>query len=578
MLCVLLGNLGELGVIFDAWQRAGSGAINTGAVWLDNLLRTMDGAVRVVFRGERAPIYPGDWFWTATRALNYNPGETAPITEFPYFTFLYGDLHAHMISMPLMLLALGWSVALALRDYRPVVRWESALTWIVGGIAIGVLRATNTWDWPTYLVIGALATFFAVYRQVGRFSVPMLGQAALQSVLLILLATLTFLPFALHYGQAYNAVSLWPGSYTHVGNYLVVYGLFLFLILTYLAWELRQWTRTWTRASLRGQERRGPVIVGGALLHLLLVVVLLLRGYYIAPLVLTLVVTSGLLGLRPGLPAPRRIVLVLVSAALFLTLAVEIVVLDGDIGRMNMVFKFYVQVWLLLSVAAGAAVAWAWPAVRRRSRTLRLSWHAALGALLFIAALYPLLATRAKWEIRMSADAPITLDGMAFMATTSYGDINNSTVELAPDYDAIEWMYRNIKGSPVIAEAHGSNPYRSIANRVANFTGLPAIVGWDWHQRQQRAAVPSNQVTGRIDDVNTLFNSTSISDKLAIIEEYDVEYIYAGTLEWIYYSPAGLNTFNDMVAMGALEEVYRSSQVSIYRVLQPVAVSSASGQ
>ena len=64
--------------------------------------------------GQPSTLSPGDWFWIASRAINANEGEVQPITEFPYFTFLYGDLHAHMISMPLQLLALGWVVAVVL--------------------------------------------------------------------------------------------------------------------------------------------------------------------------------------------------------------------------------------------------------------------------------------------------------------------------------------------------------------------------------------------------------------------------------------------------------------------------------
>jgi len=113
--CIFLGNLAEVGVLVDSWQRAGDTLVETGVAALDATIRTVDGALNVILSGQAAPIGTGDWFWTATRAINVNPGETAPITEFPYFTFLYGDLHAHMISLPLTLLALAWAVSLVLR-------------------------------------------------------------------------------------------------------------------------------------------------------------------------------------------------------------------------------------------------------------------------------------------------------------------------------------------------------------------------------------------------------------------------------------------------------------------------------
>ncbi len=97
----------------------------------------------------------------------------------------------------------------------------------------------------------------------------------------------------------------------------------------------------------------------------------MMRGYYIAPVVLTLVVWAGLLGLRPGLAPERRIALILISASLALTLFVEFFVLEGDIGRMNTVFKIYMQVWLILSVVSGAAAMWVWQAIRGKQTARR---------------------------------------------------------------------------------------------------------------------------------------------------------------------------------------------------------------
>ena len=570
-LAMLVGNLAEIGVLLGAWFDAGSSSLGNLPL-IGSVARTLDGGIKII-GGQPAPLYPGDWFWNATRAINYLDGETAPITEFPFFTFLYGDLHAHMISLPLQVLALGWSVGLALQSTKAQSKrlaWlETALQWLVGGLAIGVLRATNTWDWPTYLVIGSLAVAFNVYRQYTHFDLRIIGHALLKIIGLVALATITFWPFAANYGVGYSSLKLWPGSFTHVSNYLTIYGLFLFFVITFLLLELRAWGQTWSQESLRNFESYAKPFLIALILYVVLLLLLFMRDYWIAPIVLTLIIAAGLLGLRPGIDPARRIVLILISAALGLTLLVEVVVLDGDIGRMNTVFKFYMQVWIILSVAAGAAAVWSWEKIRRR-HSARKVWQAVLLFLIFLAALYPLLATQAKWRVRMSQEAPNTLDGMAFMNYVQYGDTSYTgesvNISLANDYDALQWMQRHIEGSPVIAEAHGSNPYRSIANRVAMYTGLPAIVGWDWHQRQQRAVLPDSLVSRRIEDVNTLYNTSDFNQALDILRQYNVGYIYVGDLEKTYYQLQGIDKFQQMAASGLLEIVYQDDSVTIYKV------------
>ncbi len=272
------------------------------------------------------------------------------------------------------------------------------------------------------------------------------------------------------------------------------------------------------------------------------------------------------MGTRHTAWAAVALVLALTASALFLTLAVEVVVLQGDIGRMNTVFKFYIQVWLLLSVIGGAAFAFAWSARRGNGPSPgRRVWTGGLVVLVVLAALYTPLATAARWQVRMSPDGPTTLDGMAFMTVTEYQE-RGQVVPLRHDYEAIGWLHRNVVGSPVIAEAHSDNPYRSIGNRIAMYTGLPAIVGWDWHQRQQRAVLPGSLVGKRIEDVNRLYDTADVAEAATILDRYEVEYIYVGQLEWVTYRPEGLRKFDRMVEAGLLEEVYRNGGVSIYRV------------
>jgi YYY domain-containing protein len=480
-----------------------------------------------------------------------------------------------MIALPLTLLSLAWAISLVLpgvrnRDGQKSLHiWEITLVWLVGALAIGVLRATNTWDYPTYLFIGSLAAAYFVYQYRGRISIRTVGIAAVAVLSLIALSILLFLPFVDNYGLPYSSFSPWSGSYTQLSNYLIIYGLFLLFIITFLVAEFRGWTKTWTQQSLSAWEPFVLPVFLGLLTYVGLSAFLLLKGYWIAPTVLLLVLTAGLLALRPKLAIERRIVLILISGALALTLIVEFIVLDGDIGRMNTVFKFYLQVWVLLSIASAAIAVWVWPAIMER-KTVKVVWTVSLALLLAAAALYPILATKAKWDIRMSDEAPTTLDGMAFMKTTSYADAgpngNSQTINLDFDYQAIQWMQRNIEGSPVIVEAHSKNPYRAAANRVSMYTGLPTIIGWDWHQRQQRALLPASIVGDRIFDVDSLYNTIDPQEAMDLINKYDVSYIYVGPLEWTYYNPQGLVKFDQMVETGLLREIYRNEGVSIYEV------------
>jgi len=92
----------------------------------------------------------------------------------------------------------------------------------------------------------------------------------------------------------------------------------------------------------------------------------------------------------------------------------------------------------------------------------------------------------------MSPQVGLTLDGMAFMEHAVVFDgapgRDSQEISLAGDYAAIRWMQDTIQGSPVILEGLGYREYLW-ANRVSIYTGLPAVIGWRWHQVQQRLGV-----------------------------------------------------------------------------------------
>ena len=240
-------------------------------------------------------------------------------------------------------------------------------------------------------------------------------------------------------------------------------------------------------------------------------------------------------------------VLLLVLTAALLTVGPEFVYLRDNFGvRLNTIFKFYYQSWVLFGVAALFALDYLWRQAQVRS-VLRFSAGlatAGYGLLLVVALLFPVygVASRAA-----EYAGPPTLDGLAFIRQS------------APDeYAALLWLRDNVAGTPVIAEAVGGQ--YSEYGRVAASTGLPTILGWAGHEYQWRGATPEPAL--REPAVAAIYGDRSWEEARAALNRYGVEYIYVGPREVATYGPQALTKFAD-----ALEVAFASGDVVIYRWL-----------
>jgi uncharacterized membrane protein len=288
------------------------------------------------------------------------------------------------------------------------------------------------------------------------------------------------------------------------------------------------------------------------------------KGIQIAWVALPLAAWACVLLLRPHQSDAKRAVLFMVGTGLILTLVVEIVVLRGDIGRMNTVFKFYMQSWTLFGISAAAAFGWTLVSLGQWRFSWRLVWQFALVCLVGSAALYPWMASVAKVKDRMALDAPHTLDGMAYMQYARYDD-QGMTMDLSQDYRAIRWLQENVKGSPVIVE--GNVPEYRWGTRYTVYTGLPGVVGWNWHQRQQRAAASTVWVEDRVAEVGAFYLSENVDEARRFLNKYDVSYIIVGQLERAYYTGAGLLKFAAMEG-SVLKVAYQNADTTIYEVIK----------
>jgi YYY domain-containing protein len=573
LLLLILGNLGTIRMIWHGFIRLGSptGTLEN-STYLDRFIWTFDGIVKMI-GGAHFPYPPGDWYWIPSRAI---PGES--ITEFPFFTFLYADMHAHMIALPLTLAVIAWTLAMVLRgwvwkkEYERIPAWlQMGISLFLGGIFIGALRPTNTWDFPTYLAIGCIGLAFAgllrkhhvpLFRTDMQIWQQKLIEIGVAVSGLVFFAFILYQPFASWFGQGYNAVDLWEGTRTPSWSYFTHWGLFLVLILSWFIQETYDWLATTPVSSLNRLKPYKSFIVIIAIAIVLIPVGLVIYGVGIAWMAFPLAAWAGILLFRTGQPAVKRFVLFLIGTALVLTLAVELIVLVGDIGRMNTVFKFYLQAWTLLAISSAFAFIVVFPRRIEWPNWLNTSWQVVVSVLIFCAALFPLLATTDKINDRISPTAPHTLDGAAYMKSAVYND-GGVDINLNEDYEAIQWMLQNVKGSPVIVEAN-TVEYRW-GSRFTIYTGLPGVVGWNWHQRQQRSVVSSEVVTNRVEEIKQFYLTTDREEARKFLQKYNVHYVIVGQLENLYYSGSGLNKFPTL--NGDLwSEVYHKGNTIIYKV------------
>jgi len=571
VLVLLIGNLGTLRIFVQGVFNLGFNSLPSKSGNLFQAIVIFINGFKQLINGARFNYYPGDWYWIPSRAI---PGE--PITEFPFFTFLYGDPHAHLFAYPITILGLTWIQSLFLDKFRFSGRLETFVKITAGAVIIGSLRAINSWDYPTYLGIAVCVIIYSVsecFKPKENFIGNIylfwnkLSTSVLFSAGFILLTIILYFPFIKLFGQGYSAVNIWQGDKTPLGSYLIHWGLFIFIIYSWLFVELYRWMSGTPLSALRPYYPYRKYFILLFVLVLIIISVGFILGLKVTLIIIPAFTLLAFLFFRKDYSDKKRFILFIVMAGLMLTLAVESVVIKGDIGRMNTVFKFYLQAWTLLALGSAYFLQKILLIIYSKETDQRISkiWLAIMCFLIISVFLFTITGSADKISDRISKKTLLTLDGMSFMKFSTYFE-NNVVLDLSQDYDAIRWMQNNIKGTPTIVEANLSE-YRW-GNRFTIYTGLPGVLGWNWHQRQQRAINPSVWVTDRVEDINNFYSNEDLENAKGFINKYQVDYIILGQLEEAVYPEIGLKKFFD-TKNNLWKIVYQSEDTLIFKVNIP---------
>ena len=466
-------------------------------------------------KGEEVSSY---WFPDATRYIGFNPDvEDKTIHEFPCYSFVLGDLHAHVVDIMFVLLLLGllyaWmkkvrTTELSGESMSRREFWKKQLLMpqlLAAGALLGMFHWTNYWDFVIYFVVtcGA-ALFMNIIGQKGKIR-WVLGVTAAQAVEILTLATVIILPFTLQFDTSnmVQGIAL-AKHHSLLHQLLVLWGLPGILTILFVVSLLIE--------KLRGAEQK-------SLYHLL-----------------TSIRLPDLFAVLLGLCA---IGLVLIPELVYVRDIYE----NGN-ARANTMFKLTYQAYIMFGMTMIYAI----------FRLLIIGKNKILKVLAFIG-LFLFV-----WTCGYFGNSVHSWFGTVWKPSQYKG--LNATAFLETDFpedvNGIRWLKENISDAPVVLEANGDS--YSEYERVSAMTGLPTIMGWYVHEWLWRGDLAD--LNAKIEEIKEIYTSTDETRVKELLEEYNVSYIFVGSCERNKYG-ADLN--NDLLK-GLGEVVFQDSEYPTYIV------------
>ncbi|RYJ13020.1 hypothetical protein ELS19_02905 [Halogeometricum borinquense] len=509
-------------------------------------------------------------YWDASRVI---PGT---INEFPLFAWLNGDLHAHMTATPFLLLAAAIGYAYYRTPEADIRRRRLLLASLP--VVAGWQAVNNTWSFPSVIALGTLALIFApaapwtlvpglsgvgdrlaarsrLSEELTRVAAALVVTAA-GAVLTILVAAPFFFGTAVS-GSERTVELLGPEMRSSFGGLLFVHGAFVVTFGAYLLSRLR--------------VRRPAYLVAG----------LLAAGYVGLEIGLAAFAVSipllvfGWVALRSDRPVGYETVLIIAGAGLVTLVELVYVNEQAGSGRMNTVFKTYMQVWVLWATAMGVAVP---GLIRGVPTTAEVTSR--------VRDTVPSVATDGSGNQSWRRAAAIGFACLLVVSTTVYGvaavgshlesgppggttlDATQFVETYHPKQDeAIDWLDER-EGTPVILEAPGTKDYAGgvdkredvmydwNANPASSLTGLPSVAGWA-HEIGYRGNEAYDE---RVADVDAMYTGNATT-RAELFREYDVQYIWVGPSERTRYGDIAFD-------MRGVSDAHKSGSITVYEVSQ----------
>ncbi len=425
------------------------------------------------------------WFPNATRYIGHNPDvPDKTIHEFPCYSFVLGDLHAHVVNIMFVLLLLGILYAWlgtngGKRDWKRDMReknfWKQELLMphiLLAGVLLGMFQWTNYWDFVIYFVVTAGTILFGNIRRFGGKGKRICIVTAAQILEILLISEVVILPFTLKFETMVYGVAL-AQNHSRFYQLLVLWGLPVMVTSVFLISVCYE----------RFRKKRN-------------------RSIYKFMRSMAL---PDLFGVILGLCA---VGLVVIPELVYVRDIYE----NGN-ARANTMFKLTYQAYIMFGIFMGYGIFRLWTVSKKKIFKI----CAGISCFFLI------------WTTGYFGNSVEAWFGRVW-EPWRYQGLNAVTfleTDFPEDAAGIRWLKANIEEVPVVLEANGDS-YTGF-ERVSATTGLPTILGWYVHEWLWRSNV--EDINNKSADIAKIYTSADEKDVRELLKKYDVSYIFVGAKE-----------------------------------------------
>ncbi|MBO7335753.1 MAG: hypothetical protein J6U42_02320 [Lachnospiraceae bacterium] len=475
------------------------------------------------------------WFPDATRFITdeYEGVTGTLIHEFPSYSFVLGDLHAHVTDIIFVFTIVPVLFALLLNrkdrmekardngviekaDYLKEALLPEILT---ASFLIGIMKTANYWDFFIYFVVSGGVILFSNAIITG-FKKEALIMTAIHAAECLVLSVIVAIPFNINFESPSAGVGL---CYTHSSPYelAVLWALPISVSVGLFVTAIKNYSGRFKTVAVK-KQKKGSVIKAD-------------------PNEADYIYTSGkgekkvnhLFSFIYRLEFSDLFVLTIAACAMGLVLVPEIVyvrdIYGGSYARTNTMFKLAYQAFMLFGLVMSYGIV-RFIGLFETKKQLVLSLIAAF----FLCWTFGYFGKAAK-----SYTGDITKpDDYADRTLNSYNVMTKCEHTDQAEADAVNWINENLEPDAVILQM-GTLSYRAFSI-ISSWTGRPTVCGWAYHEwlwRNGGTLQYPDCVKERANftggDVVTLYTSTDREEVERLIEKYDIDYIYVGITETV---------------------------------------------